>query len=96
MNRTGGVMVSVLASNVVDRGFESRSGQINYLLSSVYRATHDNTWQVVERTINWASYILRLALLTMILNRLLYQFNVSQSNCNSKIELKHMVRDVSQ
>ena len=28
MNRTGGVMVGVLASNVVDRGFESRSGQI--------------------------------------------------------------------
>jgi hypothetical protein len=28
MNRTGGVMVSVLASNVVDREFESRAGQI--------------------------------------------------------------------
>ena len=28
MKCTGGVMVSVLASNVVDRGFESRSGQI--------------------------------------------------------------------
>ena len=26
-NRTGGVMVSVLASSVVDRGFEPRSGQ---------------------------------------------------------------------
>ena len=26
-NRIGGVMVSVLASGVVDRGFESRSGQ---------------------------------------------------------------------
>ena len=26
-NRIGGVMVSVLASNVVDRGFEPRSGQ---------------------------------------------------------------------
>jgi hypothetical protein len=30
MNRTGGVMISVLASNVVDRGFESLSGQIKY------------------------------------------------------------------
>ena len=28
MNHTGGVMVSVLASNVVDREFESRAGQI--------------------------------------------------------------------
>jgi hypothetical protein len=28
MNRTGGVMVNVLASNVVDCVFESRSGQI--------------------------------------------------------------------
>ena len=27
INRTGGVMVSVLASSVVDRGFEPRSGQ---------------------------------------------------------------------
>ena len=27
MNRIGGVMVSVLASSAVDRGFESRSGQ---------------------------------------------------------------------
>ena len=27
INRIGGVMVSVLVSNVVDRGFESRSGQ---------------------------------------------------------------------
>ena len=27
MNRVGGVMVSVLASSVVDCGFESRSGQ---------------------------------------------------------------------
>ena len=26
-NRIGGVMVSVLASNAIDRGFESRSGQ---------------------------------------------------------------------
>ena len=26
-NRIGGVMVSVLASRAVDRGFESRSGQ---------------------------------------------------------------------
>ena len=26
-NRTGGVMVSVLASSVVDRGFDPRSGQ---------------------------------------------------------------------
>ena len=29
MNRIGGVMVSVLASDAVDRGFESRSGQTN-------------------------------------------------------------------
>ena len=29
MNRIGGVMVSVLASGAVDRGFESRSGQTN-------------------------------------------------------------------
>ena len=29
MNRIGGIMVSVLASSVVDRGFESRSGQTN-------------------------------------------------------------------
>jgi hypothetical protein len=28
INRTGGLMVSVLSSNVVDRGFEFRSGQI--------------------------------------------------------------------
>ena len=28
-NRIGGVMVSVLASSVVDRGFEPRSGQTN-------------------------------------------------------------------
>ena len=28
MNRIGGVMVSLLASSGVDRGFESRSGQI--------------------------------------------------------------------
>ena len=28
INRIDGVMVSVLASSVVDRGFESRSGQI--------------------------------------------------------------------
>ena len=27
MNRSGGVMVSVLASSAVDRGFEHRSGQ---------------------------------------------------------------------
>jgi hypothetical protein len=27
MNRIGGVMVSVLASSAVDRGFEPRSGQ---------------------------------------------------------------------
>jgi hypothetical protein len=27
MNRIGGVMVNVLAQSVVDRGFESRSGQ---------------------------------------------------------------------
>jgi hypothetical protein len=27
-NRIGGVMISVLASSVVDRGFEPRSGQI--------------------------------------------------------------------
>ena len=30
MNRTGGVMVSVLASSMVDRVFESHSGQIKY------------------------------------------------------------------
>jgi hypothetical protein len=29
MNRIGGMMVSVLASSVVDRGFEPRSGQTN-------------------------------------------------------------------
>ena len=29
MKRIGGVMVSLLASSVVDRGFESRSGQTN-------------------------------------------------------------------
>ena len=29
LNRMGGVMVSVLASSAVDRGFESRSGQTN-------------------------------------------------------------------
>ena len=28
MNRIGGILVSVLASSVVDRGFEPRSGQI--------------------------------------------------------------------
>ena len=30
INRIGGVMVSVLASSSVDRGFESRSGQTKY------------------------------------------------------------------
>jgi hypothetical protein len=30
LNRISGVMVSVLASSVVDRGFESRSGQTKY------------------------------------------------------------------
>jgi hypothetical protein len=34
---------------------------------------HNNTWQVLQRTINWASYILRLALLTMILNRVCFR-----------------------
>ena len=29
MNHIGGIMVSVLASSVVDRGFEFRSGQTN-------------------------------------------------------------------
>ena len=29
VNRIGGVMISVLASSVVDRGFEPRSGQPN-------------------------------------------------------------------
>ena len=34
MNRIGGVMVSVLASSAVDRGFEPRSGQTkNYKIS---------------------------------------------------------------
>jgi hypothetical protein len=49
-------------------------------LACVHISTHNNTRQVLQRTINWAPYILRLALLTMILNRLFYQFNVSQSN----------------
>jgi hypothetical protein len=31
INRIGGVMVSVLASSVVDRGVEPRSGALEYL-----------------------------------------------------------------
>jgi hypothetical protein len=35
-NRIGGVMVSVLVSSAVDRGFESRSGQIKDYTIGIY------------------------------------------------------------
>ena len=35
-NRIGGVMVSVLVSSAVDRGFESRSGQIKDYKIGIY------------------------------------------------------------
>ena len=35
-NRIGGVMVSVLVSSAVDRGFESRSGQIKDYTFGIY------------------------------------------------------------
>jgi hypothetical protein len=35
-NRIGGVMVSVLASSVVDRGFEHRSGQTKDYKIGIY------------------------------------------------------------
>ena len=35
-NRIGGVMVSVLVSSAVDRGFESRSGQIKDYTIGMY------------------------------------------------------------
>ena len=35
-NRIGGVMVSVLVSSAVDRGFESRSGQIKDYKICIY------------------------------------------------------------
>ena len=35
-NRIGGVMVSVLVSSAVDRGFESRSGQIKDYKIDIY------------------------------------------------------------
>ena len=36
MNRIGGILVSVLASSVVDRGFEPRSGQIKDYKIGIY------------------------------------------------------------
>ena len=38
-NRIGGVMVSVLASSAVDRGFEPRSGQTKDLMKLVFVAS---------------------------------------------------------
>ena len=37
-NRVGGVMVSVLPTSTVDRGFEHRSGQIKYYNIGIYPA----------------------------------------------------------
>ena len=38
-NRIGGVMVSVLASSAVDRGFVPRSGQITKTMKSLFSAS---------------------------------------------------------
>ena len=47
MNRIGGVMVSMLTSNAVDRGFEPRLGQTKYYKIGIccFSAKHAALWR---------------------------------------------------
>ena len=49
MNHIGGVMVSLLTSNVVDRGFEPRSGQTNdYKTGICYFSAKHAAWRSIK------------------------------------------------
>ena len=56
MNRIGCVMVIVLASSVVDRGFEPRSGQIKDYKIGIccFSANHAALWRKSKYWLAWS------------------------------------------